>query len=543
MFKFTEYNIRLRILLLTILTIIPFVLLIIYINIVQLQSAKDQEKNRLISSSRIAASEHAQIIEGARQLLISLSNSSELQFSGSNCSFYLNALLNKYKRYNNLALADLSGTVICNAAELPNQNLVNVSDRLFYRRALKDKDFSIGEYAISKTTNQPVLSFGYPLSNISGEIVGVIYSSLDLNWLGNLEVKLSLPSESLVFILDQNGKILTSNHATLIPGETFHSQQLINGLQKKDGFIEDNSNFGNFFYAFSQIGNSESSPYVVVGTPKSITYKAPNENFKKALLISSAIAIVSISSGLIIGNSLIAKIILAMEKVELLRKDFISLVSHQLRTPLTSIKYLSEILYTNQPGLLNPKQREFVKNINQSADRLISLVGTLLDISRFESDKYSLRLEKRSLTLLTFEAIKELSPVFKSKKISVLVKNPKGSIDTCVLDPRLIKQVISNLLSNAYKYSISGSIVKIIIRKNKNYTTYTIVNTGAKITKEETAQIFQKFYRGTHAIRSNAEGSGLGLYLSKLIIEAHKGTLQYKKMKKNHMFIFTLPSS
>src|SRR3990167_1875098 len=119
MHELSAKSIRLRILVLKILTIIPVIFLIIYFNIVQLNRTQELEKEQLKNASLIAAKEHLQIIEGARQLLISLSTSPEIINQSENCSSYLREVLNKYQRYNNIALANLDGIVICNGAALP----------------------------------------------------------------------------------------------------------------------------------------------------------------------------------------------------------------------------------------------------------------------------------------------------------------------------------------------------------------------------------------------------------------------------------------
>ena len=426
MHELSAKSIRLRILLLTILTIIPVIFLIIYFNIVQLNRTQELEKEQLKNASLIAAKEHLQIIEGARQLLISLSTSPEIINQSENCSSYLREVLNKYQRYNNIALANLDGIVICNGAALPFQEQVNISERYFFKNVVKNKKFTVGEYSVSKTTNQPVLSFGYPVQSNEDVLFGIIYSSLDLEWLKNLVSNLDLGENTILLILDKNGKILASNKTQFQVGSLFPSNDLISKLISKSGIVEENINSDDYFYAYSQIGESLSSPFAVVGTSKSAVNQKPNENFQRAILLSFVIAVFSILGAWYIGNSLITKLVIAMEKVEQLRQDFMSLVSHQLRTPLTSIKYFNEILLSESPGRLNKKQKEFLSDIYTSSNRLIALVGTLLDISRLESGKVKLNLEMTSILNLIKEAQEEISPSFGAKRLSVKLATKRG---------------------------------------------------------------------------------------------------------------------
>lgn len=538
---FSSRTIRLRIFLLTVATIIPVILLIVYINIVQLNSAKELEKEKLKTAAQIASTEHLQIIEGARQLLISLSVSPQVLSLNQSCSNYLGGLLNKYQRYNNFAVANTHGDVVCNAAALPTQENINVADRPFFKNVLNTGNFSVGEYSISKTTGYPILSFGYPIFDQEGSITHVIYSSLDLRWLKNLETSLSLGDTSILLILDRKGNILASNQDEFQIGTIFNSKNLISGLGTKNGFVEDEDSDVKFFYSYSQIGESITNPYAIVGLPESIAYQKPKQNFQQAITISAVIATLSILIGWFIGNSLITNVVLAMEKVEELRRDFVSLVSHQLRTPLTSIKYFSEILLSESPGKLMPKQNEFLSDIATSTNRLISLVGILVEVSRIESGKVQLKYESVSLSELTKESLSEISPSFQGKKIKFKITESKNFPPEILVDKKLIKQTISNLISNAYKYSYPKTTIDIKLKRNHNQVTFSVQNKGIRIQNKDKDLIFSKFYRAMDASKMHEEGTGLGLYLSQLIIRAHKGQISFSSTKAKTTFYFTLP--
>ncbi|MBI5044640.1 MAG: sensor histidine kinase [Candidatus Levybacteria bacterium] len=507
--------------------------------ILSLNHAKILQKERLTTAARIAATEHIQIIEGARQLLVSLSTSPFILYPDENCSLYLQQVLNKYQRYNNIALANLHGDAICNAAALPEQKIVNVSDRYFFKEVIKTNEFTVGEYSLSKTTKQPVISLGYPVHDYQGRLIGIIYSSLDLDWLKNLVSSLSLGDNSVLLITDKNGKILASNQNSFQAGSLLSDKGIVLNLKSDSGLIEPQDT-KNYFFAYNQIGGSSSNPFAFVGLPKATVYQKPNEDFAKSLLFSGLIALLSLTGGWYIGNSLITKLVMAVQKVDQLRQDFVSLVSHQLRTPLTAIKYFCEILLSESSGKLNKKQKEFITDTLTSASRLSQLVGTLLDIGRLEEGKMLLNFKEVSVEKLLENSMKDIAPFIKKEGLKLSRVKKRGVPSNIFVDEKLMIQAVSNLLSNAVKYSDPKSLIEIILSKSNNGILFEIKNRGIVILPEDKSHIFSKFYRSTMARKKADEGSGLGLYLTKLIIESHGGKIWFESDKNSTSFFFTL---
>ncbi len=534
-------SIRFRLFLQTVLTIAPVIILIIYINIVSLRNSKQIQLNQLRNSAKHIATENTQIIEGARQLLITLSTSDYIKYPNLGCSKYLSEVISKYQRYSNIALTDAQGNVIC-SANAP-QTLVNVSDRYFFNAAINNKDFSVGEYSISRVTGDPIISLGYPIYNSNGILTGVVYSSLDLQWLKNFSIDLGLNNQAVLMLLDRNGAILVKvPDSNVSIGKKYFKVNLIKDLVNKKDVIEfKEKNSEKYYYAFQKIGLLESNPYAVVGLPESVVFSQPNIDFRNNLFLSIIISLASIIAGWFIGQSLITHVVFAMGKVDQLKKDFVSLVSHQLRTPLTAIKYFSEILLSGSPGELKSKQKEFLLDIHNSTNRLISLVGTLLNISRIESGKIKLHLQKVSLPGLIKSCQSEINHLFIKKNLKFVIKNYQ-SAGAVFIDVKLIRQVINNLLTNAAKYSYPKSSIEAKIIQGKKEVTVSIKNHGFGISHSEKPNIFSKFFRSEAARKADQEGSGLGLYLSKLIVEMHQGKIWYTSSSKTGTaFFFTLP--
>ncbi len=224
-----------------------------------------------------------------------------------------------------------------------------------------------------------------------------------------------------------------------------------------------------------------------------------------------------------------------------MKSEFVSLASHQLRTPLTATKWIIERFRKPQTGPLNPKQQELITHLSQSTIRQIRLVNDLLNISRLESGRVAVTPRPTNLNELLSEIQEELTDTLKSKhqklNIDITTKVPQ----TLNIDPMLIREVLLNLLSNASKYSPKkGHILVTITRKDKDIV-FSIKDSGMGIPDSDQPSIFSRFYRASNVVAKDIEGTGLGLYLVKMIVNASGGEITFTSSDKGTTFTFTLP--
>lgn len=516
----------------------PIFFLISFINSTHLKKAQEVQLAELTNITKILAAENKQFVEGARQLLITVSTSPEIK-NQNVCKEYLSNLLSKYQRYSNIGVTNELGFVTCSA--IPPPGNINLSDRYFFQETVRTNNFTVGEYVVSRTTSKSSINFGYPIPGSQG----VIYATLDLTWLNNAIQSLILANDrsTVVLILDRTGKILArSPDPENWVGKVFPNDPLLNNLTKEFGIIEASGiDKIDRVYAFQKIGELDAGPFVLVGQEKDKIFSGPIEDYEKVLFLSILTALFSIAVGFLVGNSLISKTLEKVREFEGLKKDFISLVSHQLRTPVTSIKWFTEILASKKTGVLNQKQKNLLNDIKISTERITSLIKILLDISKLESKKLSVSFEKINLKEMIVATTKELKLSFNNKHIKTNIRYMISTPLNLVADNKLLKQVLVNLLHNAFKYSRQGGEITITVKKVGKIVRIEIKDLGIGIPANESANLFQKFSRASNARLADTEGAGLGLYLSKLVIEQHGGKIGIGKTKKGALVFFTIP--
>ena len=267
-----------------------------------------------------------------------------------------------------------------------------------------------------------------------------------------------------------------------------------------------------------------------------------------ALLFTSQLSLRLFKGGILVlflyfGYLLIKSVILEIkrreeiEKLSRAKSEFISIASHQLRTPLTAIKGYISMVLEGTYGKIPLKARKPMERVNESNNRLIRLVNNLLSVSRIESGKLKMNWEETSIENVISSVLDIFEIEAKEKNIYLKFKKPKKPLPKILMDEGKMIDAISNVVNNDIKYTEKGGVT-VEVKKLKSKVRIIIKDTGTGMTKEEIGKMFESFSRGMAGTRMYTQGAGLGLYISRKFTEMHNGKIWVESEGKNKGSIF-----
>lgn len=235
-----------------------------------------------------------------------------------------------------------------------------------------------------------------------------------------------------------------------------------------------------------------------------------------------------------------------LKKINSAKSDLISISAHELRTSLSALRWILKMFLDKDLGKITSEQEAFIRRGLESNERMIVLVNKLLTFNH--SDKLDIPFDFKKVNIITIieQTIFEFSGEAHKKEIELIFLKPKNELPAINCDPEMLRVVFQNLLENAIKYSGKNDKIFMSLKQDlkNNNLEISIRDTGIGIKKEEQDQIFNKFFRGSNAIKKDTLGSGLGLFTTKSIIEHHKGKIWFESTPElGTTFFITLPLS
>jgi PAS domain S-box-containing protein len=245
-----------------------------------------------------------------------------------------------------------------------------------------------------------------------------------------------------------------------------------------------------------------------------------------------------------IGKLVLLHDISREKRIEAMKSEFVSIAAHQLRTPLSAIKWTIKMLMDGDFGKLNKNQLDLVKKTYISNERMVNLINDLLNVTKIEEGKYLYKPEIVHLEDIITPLIEAYETEAIRRKLNIKFSFPKKKTSTIAADLEKMKLAIQNLLDNAIKYTPKNGNVSLKLKEENKKVVVVITDSGVGIPKDQKERIFTKFYRAANVVKMETEGSGLGLFISKNIINSHGGEIWFTSEEgRGSSFSFKLPTT
>jgi signal transduction histidine kinase len=223
------------------------------------------------------------------------------------------------------------------------------------------------------------------------------------------------------------------------------------------------------------------------------------------------------------------------------KDEFISMASHQLRTPLTSVKGYVSMVLEGDAGKISGQQKQLLEQAFTSSQRMVYLIADLLNVSRLKTGKFVIEAKPTSLPDVVEGEVQQLATTAKAHNLTITFNKP-ANFPMLNLDETKTRQVVMNFLDNAIYYTPSGGHIKVKLTSNGKTVEYKVIDNGLGVPKAEQHQLFTKFFRAANARKARPDGTGLGLYMARKVIVAQGGALIFSSTEgKGSTFGFSFP--
>ncbi len=231
-----------------------------------------------------------------------------------------------------------------------------------------------------------------------------------------------------------------------------------------------------------------------------------------------------------------------LEEMDRVKSEFVTIAAHQLRTPLTGIRWSYQTMLEEDEGMLTAVQRRILQGGLSASLRMINLVNDLLSVARIEEGKFGFHFARQSPRAMIERAIKRFEKIAREKGIQFAVQIPDPAFPVFSFDEEKLSIVLDNLLDNSVKYTEPGGVITLEVIREGEMLRITVRDTGIGISAEELHRVFSKFFRAGNALRFHTSGTGLGLYVAHNIVARHNGTMSVQSGEgKGTTFTVILP--
>lgn len=482
------------------------------------------------------ATHFANIVKTMNEAMIVFNNNKEIEFANEAA-----------ERLFGYALDELTHKKIQDL--IKDQNTLNSFEWNFSDKLNQDKLINGFEIDFNNKNGDvvPVSLSGASLKDSNGELVGSVMLAADMRELkklvynlvaerNKLSITLSGISEG-VFVVDKTGVVSFLNQAAERIFGVRGSQVL--GKKADDVFkIEDDDGRIVVEYFFPK---EKLSKDMVTFSRNGVKITQFGDKVVYADLIAANIVE---GEGVNLGAIVTLHDVSKEKDLEEMKLDFVSMAAHELRTPLTSIRGYLSVLQEEVGKTLKPEQSSFLEKAFISSTQLAALVENLLSVSRIERGSLQIQAQPTHWEPLIDETYNNFLPQASERQVKLTYVKPKEDLPLVLVDRFRISEVVSNLVSNALNYTPSGGSVEISLEyKDKEVITH-VTDTGPGIPEAALPKLFTKFFRVSGVLEQGSKGTGLGLYISKAVVDMHKGRIWVEStLGKGSVFSFSVPVS
>ncbi|MBU6388689.1 Cache 3/Cache 2 fusion domain-containing protein [Patescibacteria group bacterium] len=479
-----------------------------------------------------------------------------------------------HPEFDNVSLITMKGTTILSRdryAVVNKSEFKSYAGQANFLEALKGTT-SVGSVFISNL-GDPLITITTPVISLEGVVEGAIVADLDLKFMWKLVGDIQVGTNGKVYVVDQDGNLIADPDPSIVlqrenlldrpvVKRVLASSQPVDGLDPTLRYV---SNGQETFSTGLQI-----SPYgwgVITEEPLAEALVASQRTQTAGAIFSVTVALMLLVLMIVIQRlitsnklaydanvkldqnaSLLLKreqdLIAANERLKELDKaksEFISVAAHQLRTPLSAIKWTLSLLDENS-GNLTPEQRSLLLKGYESNERIINLVNEMLVVTRIEAGKVQYKFSLIHLEDLVDSVILDFAGQAHARHITFTFERPATPFPYVNVDPDKIRDTIQNLIENAIRYTRDGGTIIISMKNENKFITVSIKDDGIGIPLQQQSSIFNKFFRADNAVKERTDGSGLGLFIAKSIVDTHGGNMGFESTEgKGSTFYFTIP--
>ena len=447
--------------------------------------------------------------------------------------------------------------------------------------AYKEEDFldtDLGFYISQPVVSEdrsPFVAIAMPLR--AEENTGFVMARLDLSDLSDILTDFQISPLGRVYMVDLAGKAIIAADDSLVPGtKVAHGEDLVRELGEDE-------EFGLLEYTNENGIDTDASGFLMEEYGWVVIVEQPSSEVDMLKQRTVLLAVILLAIGLVLLSLLLyeniriiavnkklgisflelsqlnkesdetAKMLVRrdveltlsnerLQEIDETKSQFVSVAAHQLRTPLSGIKWTLDTLLEKEIGGLNEEQEKLIGDAYKANDRLIELIRDLLDVARLEEGRFGFEMKKEDFLPVVKDVKKKFEQAAEQKGIAFKLELPQKDLERLLIDKEKIAIALENFVDNAIKYTPPGGEVIIRVIKEKDKIVAEIKDTGIGIPKKEITKLFNKFFRATNAQLFQTNGTGLGMYLARNIIEHHGGTVYVESEEhKGTTLSFSIP--